>query len=239
MTPAVVPAETHPSPNRSARSRRLFPTQQTTKPNDYDQPMKNIATKVSGARNPALESDESRISAVLRPWIVSSKPLLIFTVLVLAIGPFIVRSGSSQTAPANPPAGYTRIQLKHGGEYLDAVHCGKTISLNPGSTYADGTCQLWRAVPAGNGYYRIQLKQGSEYLDAAYCGKTITLNPGSTYEDGACQLWRFVPAGEGYFRIQLKHGGEYLDAAYCGKTITLNPGSTFDGGSCQLWRWAR
>jgi hypothetical protein len=192
----------------------------------------------SGARNPALKSHESRISAVLRPWIVSSKRILIFTVLVLAIGLFIVRS-DSQPAPATPPTGYTRIQLKHGGEFLDAVHCGKTISLNPGSTYEDGACQQWKVVPAGSGYYRIQLKHGGDFLDAAYCGKTITLNPGSTYEDGACQLWRFVPAGGGYFRIQLKHGGEFLDAAYCGKTITLNPGSTFDGGSCQLWRWAR
>jgi hypothetical protein len=98
----------------------------------------------SGARNSALRSEESRISAVLRPWLVSPKPLLIFTVFVLAIGPFIVRSDSSQTVPANPPTGYTRIQVKHGREYLDAAYCGKTITLNPGSTFEGGSCQLWR-----------------------------------------------------------------------------------------------
>jgi len=131
---------------------------------------------------------------------------------------------------------YYRLQLKHGGQYLDADHCSKNIILNSGSDYEGGACQLWRFVSVGGGWSRLQLKQGGQYLDAAYCGKTITLNPGSDFEGGACQLWRFVPAGGEYFRIQLKNGGQYLDAAYCGKTITLNPGSDFEGGACQLWR---
>jgi hypothetical protein len=174
------------------------------------------------------------------------KHLSIFAVLILGlIGSPLIGSASAQTEGptktgfVTPPAGYTRIQLKHGGQFLDAAFCGKTITLNPGSTYEGGACQQWTMVPAGGGYYRIQLKHGDQILDAAYCGKTITLNAGSTYEGGACQLWRFVPAGGEYFRIQLKHGGEYLDAAFCGKTITLNPGSTYEGGACQLWRFAR
>jgi len=113
--------------------------------------------------------------------------LFILTVLAAGIAEqfFIANGAFAQEA-------YHRLQLKHGGQYLDAAYCGKTITLNPGSDYQGGACQLWRFVPAGGGYFRIQLKNGGQYLDAAYCGKTITLNPGSDYEEGACQLWRKV-----------------------------------------------
>jgi hypothetical protein len=114
---------------------------------------------------------------------------LVFLVIPLVLV-CLIKSASAQA-----PVGYTRIQLKHGGQYLDAAYCGNTITLNPGSTTEGGACQLWRFVPADGGYFRIQLKHGGQYLDAAYCGKTITLNPGSTTEGGACQLWRLVPAG--------------------------------------------
>jgi hypothetical protein len=56
--------------------------------------------------------------------------------LVLA---FFIRSANAQEQDR-----YTRIQLKNGGQYLDADHCGKTITLNPGSDYDGGSCQLWR-----------------------------------------------------------------------------------------------
>jgi hypothetical protein len=163
--------------------------------------------------------------------IISLIRLFILTVLAAGLAGqfFIANSAFAQEA-------YYRLQLKHGGQYLDAAYCGKTITLNSGSDYEGGACQLWRLVPAGGGWSRLQLKHGGQYLDAAYCGKTITLNSGSDYEGGACQLWRFVPAGGGYFRIQLKNGGQYLDAAYCGKTITLNSGSDYEEGACQLWR---
>jgi hypothetical protein len=115
---------------------------------------------------------------------------LAFLLIPFVLGCF-VRSASAQA-----PVGYTRIQLKHGGQYLDAAYCGKTITLNPGSDYEGGACELWRFVPAGGGYFRIQLKHGGQYLDAAYCGNTITLNSGSDYEGGACQLWRLVPLVE-------------------------------------------
>jgi hypothetical protein len=42
---------------------------------------------------------------------------------------------------------YYRLQLKQGGKYLDAVNCSDQVALNPGSTYANGACQLWRFVP--------------------------------------------------------------------------------------------
>jgi hypothetical protein len=131
---------------------------------------------------------------------------------------------------------YYRLQLKHGGQYLDADHCSNTISLNPGSDWEGGACQLWQLVPAGGGWNRIQLKHGGQYLDADHCSNTISLNPGSDWEDGACQLWQLVPAGGGWNRIQLKHGGQYLDADHCSNTISLNPGSDWEGGACQLWR---
>jgi len=124
------------------------------------------------------------------PRIISLTRLLILTVLFLGpVGQFFIAKG------AGAEEGYSRLQLKHGGQYLDAVYCGKTMSLNPGSDFENGACQLWRFVPAGGGWNRLQLKHGGQYLDAAYCGKTMSLNPGSDFENGACQLWRFVPAG--------------------------------------------
>ena len=133
-------------------------------------------------------------------------------------------------------ARYFRLQLKHGGQYLDADHCGSPVTLNPGSTFENGACELWRLVPAGDGWSRLQLKHGGQYLDADHCGSPIGLNPGSTFEGGACQLWRFVPAGGGWSRLQLKHGGLYLDADHCTAKLGLNAGSTFADGACQLWR---
>jgi hypothetical protein len=69
---------------------------------------------------------------------------LAFVLIPLVLGCFI---GS---ASAQAPVGYTRIQLKHGGQYLDAAYCGNTITLNPGSKYEGGACELWRFVPAGS-----------------------------------------------------------------------------------------
>src|SRR5271166_6182180 len=96
-------------------------------------------------------------------------------------------------APATAQERFYHLQLKHGGQYLDADHCTAKIGLNPGSTWENGACQLWRLVPAGDGWSRLQLKHGGQYLDADHCTSTITLNPGSTWENGACQLWRLVP----------------------------------------------
>ena len=87
----------------------------------------------------------------------------------------------------------SRLRLKHGGAYLDAAYCGDTMSLNPGSSYEGGACQLWRFVPVGGGWGRLQLKHGLRFLDADHCGMRITLNPGSDYDGGSCQLWRLVP----------------------------------------------
>ena len=87
---------------------------------------------------------------------------------------------------------YFRLQLKQGGKYLDAVNCSDQVAMHPGSTYANGACQLWRFVPVGDGWSRLQLKQGGKYLDAVNCSDQVAMNPGSTYANGACQLWRFV-----------------------------------------------
>ena len=97
------------------------------------------------------------------------------------------------TPPAVAEEGFYRLQLKHSGQYLDADHCSEKITLNSGSDWEDGACQLWRVVPAADGWNRLQLKHGNKYLDADHCSDKITLNPGSDWEGGACQLWRFVP----------------------------------------------
>ena len=151
------------------------------------------------------------------------------------VPPRIQKSTSAQQAVGR---GYYRLQLKSNGKYLDANKCSDQIGLNPGSSYADGACQLWRFVPAGGGYYRLQLKSNSKYLDAKYCSDEIGLNPGSNYAEGACQLWKLVPAGGGYYRLQLKSNSKYLDAKYCSDEIGLNPGSDYAEGACQLWKFA-
>jgi len=69
--------------------------------------------------------------------------------------------GSVTTSPA-----WSRLQLKHGGQYLDAEYCSTKVSLHPGSDHEGGACQLWRLVPAGSGWSRLQLKHGGQYLDA-------------------------------------------------------------------------
>ena len=53
---------------------------------------------------------------------------------------------------------YYRLQLKHGGQYLDADHCTAKIGLSNRSDWEDGACQLWRFVPAGGGWSRLKLK---------------------------------------------------------------------------------
>src|SRR5215510_13600691 len=95
-------------------------------------------------------------SAVTRvPPTLSLTRLFILTVLTASLAGqlFIPKGAFAQEA-------YYRLQLKHGGQYLDADHCSNTISLNPGSDWEDGACQLWRLVPAGGGWSRLQLKHG-------------------------------------------------------------------------------
>lgn len=111
------------------------------------------------------------------------------TALLCTAGVLVSAAPSAQ---AQSPQFY-RLQLKSDGQYLDADHCASPVTLNPGSTFAGGACELWRLVPAGGGYYRLQLKYNRQYLDAVNCTATLGLNPGSTYADGACQLWRLVP----------------------------------------------
>ena len=134
---------------------------------------------------------------------------------------------------------YFRLQVKQGLKFLDAVNCSDRVALHPGSTYADGACQLWHFVPVGGGWNRLQLKHNGKYLDAVNCSDRVALHPGSTYADGACQLWRFVPAGDGWYRLQLKQGEKYLDAVNCSDEVAMNPGSTYANGACQLWRFVR
>ena len=179
----------------------------------------------------ANSTNKTQLLAVIRfSQAIFLKRLIIATVLILSfVGQFFI------TNDANAEQ-YYRLQLKHGGQYLDADHCGNTITLNPGSDWENGACQLWRLVAVGGGWNRLQLKHGGQYLDADHCGNTISFNPGSDWENGACQLWRLVAVGGGWNRLQLKHGGQYLDADHCGKTITLNPGSDWEAGACQLWR---
>jgi hypothetical protein len=169
-------------------------------------------------------------SALRQPRRLSWTTRFILALLLGGIGQgFAASDGAAQDV-------YFRLQLKHGGQYLDAENCGSTMTLHPGSEWEEGACQLWRFVGAGGGWYRLQLKHGGQYLDATNCSDTMGLNPGSTWEDGACQLWRLVPAAGGYYRLQLKHGGQYLDSKNCTREIALNPGSEWEQGACQLWR---
>jgi len=39
-----------------------------------------------------------------------------------------------------------KLQLKHNNWFLDADHCTAKLGMNPGSTWEDGACQLWKRV---------------------------------------------------------------------------------------------
>jgi hypothetical protein len=165
----------------------------------------------------------------------SGAPLLILGVLITAsIGLSLFTPGE---ALAQRRERYYRLQLKSSGHYLDADHCSTKVSLNPGSDFDGGSCQLWRLVPVGDGWGRLQLKNNGQYLDADHCSTKVSLNPGSDFDGGSCQLWRFVPVADGWSRLQLKHNGQYLDADHCSTKVSLNPGSDHAGGACQLWRF--
>ena len=94
-------------------------------------------------------------------------------------------------------------QLKHGGAYLDAAYCGDTMSLNPGSSYEGGACQLWRFVPVGGGWGRLQLKHGCAF-STPIIAACAHLEPGSDYDGGSCQLWRLIAAGRAPHRSTLR-----------------------------------
>jgi hypothetical protein len=43
---------------------------------------------------------------------------------------------------------WSRLQSKHGNQYIDAAYCQPTFGLNPGSTYDGGACELFSIAPA-------------------------------------------------------------------------------------------
>lgn len=145
------------------------------------------------------------------------------------------------SAPQPPPPQamhlrYFRLQLKHGGQFLDADNCTTAVRTFGYSGYDNGACQLWLFIPAGDGYYRLQSKHSGQYLDADHCTTTLALFGYSGYDAGACQLWRRVPEPGGYFRLQSKHSGQYLDADHCTSKVALFGRSDWENGACQLWR---
>src|ERR1700678_580029 len=94
-----------------------------------------------------------------------------------------------------------------GGKVLDAKYCSDELNMNPGSTYDNGSCQLWKLVPDADGWSRLQIKRNGKYLDADQCSDNVKLSELSTFADGDCQLWRFVPADDGWGRLQIKFTG--------------------------------
>jgi len=100
----------------------------------------------SGTRPPGVPSSNvPHHSGFMRaPRTISLTRLFILTALILGpVGQFFIAKS------AGAEERYYRLQLKHGGQYLDADHCGDRISLNPGSDWENGACQLWRLVPEG------------------------------------------------------------------------------------------
>jgi hypothetical protein len=87
------------------------------------------------------------VTSIVTSFSLSFVPPLVLTVLIAASA--VLSLFIANEAVAQDKASYYRIQLKHGEQYLDADHCSTTISLNPGSDFAGGACQLWRLVPGG------------------------------------------------------------------------------------------
>jgi hypothetical protein len=155
----------------------------------------------------------------------SAAALRRLTPAVIGILPWLA---FGQPASAQPAPG--------GGGYLDAKFCGDTLNLNPGSTYHDGACQLWKLVPDAGGWSRLQLKENGKYLDARKCSDDLNMNPGSTFDNGSCQLWKLVPDADGWSRVQIKRNGKFLSAVDC-VDVTLGDSAADDGAEWQLWRF--
>ena len=133
------------------------------------------------------------VTSIVTSYSLSYKSLLTLAVLIAAsvgLSLFLSNKALAQTVKKDY---YYRLQLKNGGQYLDADHCTTKVALNPGSDFENGACQLWRLVPVSDGWSRLQLKHGGQYLDADHCTTTVALNAGSDFAGGACQLWRLVP----------------------------------------------
>ena len=98
-------------------------------------------------RTALLVAIATSISAACSVSNVSAAPLSVRTPLSSAV---VKTNPVGQFLIAQSPAKqqYYRLQLKQGGQYLDAAYCSSTIGLNPGSDYAGGACQLWRLIPA-------------------------------------------------------------------------------------------
>ena len=56
--------------------------------------------------------------------------------------------------------GWSRVQIKRNGKFLDADHCSDDVHLSDLSTAEGGACQLWRLVPVegSGGWSRLQIK---------------------------------------------------------------------------------
>lgn len=158
----------------------------------------------------------------------SAAPVYRLAPAVLGLVPLLALCSPASAQPVTGAAG--------GGEFLDAKFCSDTLNLNPGSSYHDGACQLWKLTPDSEGWSRLQLKENGKFLDAKQCSDELQMNPGSTYDNGACQLWKFVPYADGWSRVQIKYNGRFLSAANC-TDITLSEGAADDGADWQLWRF--
>ena len=66
--------------------------------------------------------------------------------------------------------GWSRLQLKENGKYLDAKQCSDELNMNSGSTYDNGSCQLWKLVPDADGWSRVQIKRNGKLLSAELRG---------------------------------------------------------------------
>src|SRR5580658_3151958 len=77
--------------------------------------------------------------------------------------------------------GWSRLQLKRTGKFIDATDCSDAVRLNGKSVDDNGSCQLWKFVPDADGWSRLQLKRSGKFLDAP-CSEGIKLSGKSTHD---------------------------------------------------------
>jgi ricin-type beta-trefoil lectin protein/endosialidase-like protein len=147
-------------------------------------------------------------------------------------------NGECQLWKLSPPGpeGWSRLQLKHSGKFLDAKNCTDELNMNPGSNYDGGSCQLWKLVPVSDGWSRIQIKRNGKVLQAQTCGDDVQLGETSDANGGAFQLWRLIPAENsgGWSRLQIKCVGASAPVGGGGAPV-VGGGAPVGGGEEYGW----
>ena len=134
----------------------------------------------------------------------------IFALAVWAVCGFAL----AQTAAANPPNGYFRMQTMFQAPNDRCLESNRIVpgATLKGATFLDRcqqvTGQLWKAVPIGRGLFRLQSKMLERENFCLEGSRPFTPNDplnGAARMDPCAnssgQFWRFIPKENGFYQL--------------------------------------